>query len=198
MTGRLKQSHPHAVIKSLIAGVIYATAILAHRASCAAEQNSCQRTDVREIKSPDARWTARVHGQICDIGIEMSAAVLVDLGPTEWQRGSVTVLDMDMPSDKALWPEPRWVSPTVLSIKIPADADVGLQMARLQDIEIQVKFCPSKDRQRWLAYKAAYREWLKKLEAWIRAEKQDSGAAGPKPTRPRAPEPITDLHSCEP
>lgn len=53
----------------------------------------------------------------------------------------------------------------------------------------QVRFCPSDptERDRWLAYKAAYHKWVTDMTAWSKTRSQDPSAAGPEPRAPTQP-----------
>src|SRR5262249_47050774 len=149
-------------------------------------QNKCERMDTSELSSPDARWFVRVYGKVCDLGIESSAAVIVDLALSESPDSAVTILSVDMPADKLGWPKPKWESSNRIIVQLPGSANIALQMAKVQNIEIALRFCPGgqAERDRWLVYKAAYRKWAGDVAAWARLSRQ--GAAGAKPAAPKA------------
>jgi hypothetical protein len=57
----------------------------------------------------------------------------------------------------------QWESSKKIIVQLPPNANIALQMANFQNIEIQVRFCPGDpaERERWLAYNAAYHQWTK-------------------------------------
>lgn len=156
-----------------------------------AKAESCARTDLSRLQSPDSRWIASVYGESCDLGLATSMAVVVDLSRSGMTAPPVKVLGITMPASKALWPRPKWESATTLGIQLPANADIGLRMAQYQDIDISIHFCPSdpRARQRWLDYKEAYHKWLADFAAWVRSNRQQPGAAAGArpPSAPKAP-----------
>jgi hypothetical protein len=150
---------------------------------------NCSRIGMSKTVSPDGRWIARTYGKLCDLGIESSAAVIVDLMNASLHGIPVPILSVDMPSDRTDWPRPNWTSSKALSIKLPASAAIALQMASYQGIRIGLIFCPGApaDREAWSSYRVAYRKWIEDTSAWIQAEKQDPRAAGQKPVQPKPP-----------
>lgn len=161
---------------------------------------SCDREGMKEFRSTDGRWIARVYGKTCDLGIMTSAAVLVDLVQAGVPDSAVTVLSIDMPTSENLWPKVQWESPNRLVIQLPANANIALQMANFQNIAIQVRFCPedSAERSRWLAYRAEYRKWIADMAAWTQTKRRDPDSAGPEPIVPKAPKGREPVSSCEP
>jgi hypothetical protein len=113
-------------------------------------------------------------------------------------ESSVTILSVDMPSDKRKWPKPEWESSKKIVIQLPGSANIALQVASFQNIEIQLRFCPSDpaNRDRWVAYKAAYHQWVVDMAAWSRLVSQDPHTAGPKPVSPTPPEGRQPDASC--
>jgi len=164
----------------------------------AQDANKCERSDTTEFRSPDAHWIARLYGNICDLGIMSSAAVKIDLAPAAAPNSSVTILSVDMPSDKPHWPKPEWESSKKIVVQLPTSANIALQMASFQSIEVQLRFCPGDPaiRDRWLAYKAAYHQWVVDMAAWSRSRNQDPRTAGPEPAAPRPPEGRQPDASC--
>lgn len=185
-------------VKLVAAWVILAICVVGTPDAYSHGATRCTRTGASVMRSPDGEWVARVYGKLCDLGIESSAAVMVDLARAKLPGSAVTVLSVDMPSNKSLWPKPIWVSAKELLIQLPASANVALQMASLQGIAISLKFCPSAstDRGEWLAYRAAYHKWIEDTAAWIRTEKRNPRTAGPKPVQPKPPE--AQGNSCTP
>lgn len=161
--------------------------------------DNCQRIDTTELPSPDARWIARVYGKICDLGITSSAAVLVDLSRAGVKESPTTVLSIDMPADKKQWAKPKWETSQRLAIQLPGSANIALQMATLQDVAIQVRFCPNDQaqRSRWLVYKTAYHKWVADMAAWSQAKGRNSAAASSRPVPPVPPEGHEPDPSCE-
>lgn len=164
----------------------------------AGDADNCEHIDASEFWSPDAHWVARLYGYICNLGIMSSAAVKVDLVSAALPDSPVTILSVDMPSDKRHWPEPKWESPQALVIQLPSSANIALQMARFQNIEVQLRFCPSDPaiRDRWLAYRATYHQWVVDMAAWSRLRNQDPSKAGPEPVVPKPPEGREPDASC--
>ncbi|MFL6605063.1 MAG: hypothetical protein ACJ8R9_27540 [Steroidobacteraceae bacterium] len=119
-----------------------------------------------------------------------SAAVLVDLARPEAPDNAVTVLSIDMPSEKALWPRVQWESSKKIIVQLPAKANVAVQMANFQNIEIQVRFCPGDptERERWAAYRAAHHKWTRDMAAWSQMRNRDSASQSSKPVAPQPPE----------
>lgn len=151
--------------------------------------NNCESLNISELTSPDAHWVARVYGKVCDLGLASSAAVIVDLARSSSLQTRTVILSVDMPSDNSLWPKPRWESSGKLAIQLPSNANIALQMATFQDVEIQVRFCPTspEERSRWLAYRAAYRKWVKDMSAWKESRRRDPSAGGSEPVQPTPP-----------
>ena len=158
------------------------------RVALAADEG-CERTDVSEVSSPDDHWVARIYGKLCDLGITSSAAVLVDLVRAQVPDTPVTVLSIDMPSNKGLWPRAKWEGAGRIVLELPSNANIALQMANFQNIDIQVRFCTGDptERDRWLAYRAAYHKWIADMTAWTQARSRDPGTAGPQPRAPTPP-----------
>lgn len=178
--------------------LIYAALLFRPNPTRAEDASKCDRTDSAEFWSPDARWVVRRYGNICDLGIMSSAAVKLDLALATSPNSSVTILSVDMPSDKLQWPKPEWESSKKIVIQLPSSANIALQVASFQNIEIQLRFCPGDpaNRDRWVAYKAAYHQWVVDMAAWSRLQNQDPHTAGPKPVSPTPPEGRQPDASC--
>ena len=185
-----------ATARSVVVSVIAIMSVVS--AAHAGGRERCSLTSMSTVDSPDGMWIARVYGKLCDLGIESSAAVMVDLVRAKLSERPVTVLSVDMPSNNYLWPKPKWISAKELLIQLPANANVALQIASVQGVNIRLKFCPSAsaNRKEWLSYQAAYHKWIEDTATWIRAEKQDPTKAGPEPTQPKPPGPVGN--SCGP
>jgi hypothetical protein len=158
------------------------------RASSEAASN-CDQMDVSTISSPDGSWMARVYGESCDLQLSSSAAVVVELVRAGSTRFPQVVLGMTMPSSKSGWPKVAWQSQTKLAIDLPSSAEIGLQVAHFQGIDVDVRFCPRDpaERARWLSYRTSYRQWLTDTSAWIEMKKRDPASLVPKPARPAPP-----------
>lgn len=158
----------------------------------------CDEIDVFELESPDTSWTARMYGETCDLGLATSASVVVELVRDGYPTIAQTVLGMSMPPRKADWPELSWESPSRLVIQLPSRAEIGLQMASFQGVEIDVRFCPSdpNDRAQWLEYRAAYKNWIDETAEWVKNQ-QERDRNVPKPIRPQPPKSTSD-GDCSP
>jgi len=180
--------------------ILIGVSMLSESRVALAANESCERTDVSEVTSPDARWVARIYGKLCDLGITSSAAVLVDLVRAQAPDTPVTVLSIDMPSNKGLWPHAKWEGAGRIVLELPSNANIALQMANFQNIDIQVRFCTGDptERDRWLAYRAAYHKWIADMSAWTQARSRDPGAAGPQPRAPTPPGARPVDASCSP
>lgn len=163
-------------------------------AAAAEPATQCERTDTSEFRSPDGRWLARLYGESCDLGLSSSASVVVELARADDAHFRQNVLGMTMPSKKSGWPRVAWASPTKVLIDLPSSADIGLQMAYFQGVEIDVRLCPRDpaNRARWLEYRASYRKWVKDNSAWIETKQRNPQAAGPPPERPTPPGAVND------
>ena len=153
------------------------------------QERHCDEMDATSISSPDGTWIAKSYGEACDSGLSSSAAVVVELvraGSTTFHQ---VVLGMSMPSAKSGWPKVTWDSPNKLLIDLPSSAEIGLQVANFQGVEINLRFCPRDPAVRagWIEYRASYRRWLADTTAWAEANKRKPASAGPKPTRPTPP-----------
>ena len=86
-----------------------------------------------------------------------------------------------------------------IRIRLPRSANIALQMANFQNIEVQVSFCPGDpaERERWLAYRSAYHKWVSDMAVWSQAKKRDPNAAGLEPVPPTPPPGANPDSSCE-
>lgn len=161
-------------------------------ASAAEESaNQCDEIDARTSKSPDGTWTARLYGEVCDLGLSTSAAVVVELVHAGNARLRQDIFSVTMPSTKSAWPTLSWESPNKVLINVPSSAELALQVAYFQGGEVDVRFCPA-NRAGWLEYRASYRKWIADTTAWTQMEKRDPNSAVPKPVRPMPPGPSVD------
>ena len=183
------RNSPRWMTAYLASACLCASAFCAPPEAFAANTNECERDHVSEYVSPDSHWVARVYGEMCDLGISSSSAVVVDLIRPGSSGPATTVLGMSRPHDQNRWPRPKWESPKVLAITLPASSDVALQMASFQHIQIKVSYCPAdpEARAEWDGYRAAYHKWIQDTAAWIEASKRDPNTAGPKPAQPVVP-----------
>jgi hypothetical protein len=182
------------------AAFLYASTLLEGRVAIASDSGNCERMDTSEFPSADGRWVVRVYGKVCDLGLVSLAAVLVDLARSGLSDQAVTVLSVDMPSDSSLWPRPEWESSSKLNIRLPSNANVALQMAAYQGVQIQVRFCATDpgERDRWLAFKAARRKWIEDMAKWARERQVNPSNAGPKPVQPEPPKASASDIACQP
>lgn len=86
-----------------------------------------------------------------------------------------------------------------IAIQLPSNANIALQMANFQNIEVQVRFCPSDAavRERWLVYSAAYHKWIADTAAWSQVKRRGPNAVGLEPVPPRPPSGGNPDFSCE-
>jgi hypothetical protein len=155
-----------------------------------AEQDAhCDEMDSTSVSSPDGRWVARSYGEVCDLGLSSSASVVVEL----IRAGSVTlrqvVLGMTMPPNKTAWPKLAWGSSDKVLIDLPSNAQIGVQVANFQGVEVSVRFCPRDPtvRTQWLEYRASYRQWIADTSAWTQTKRRNPASTVPEPTRPKPP-----------
>lgn len=194
-TNRLRSLVRCFQVASLVCGWL-----LALPASAAEENGAhCDEIDTSTFKAPDGAWIAKVYGETCDLGLSSSASVVVELvraGNTKFRQ---VVLSMTMPPTKSEWPRLAWESPKNVLIDVPSSAEIGLQMAYFQGVEIGLQFCPRDpaERARWLEYRASYRQWIADTSAWTEMKKKAPGSAVPKPVRPMPPSTVTDS-TCSP
>jgi hypothetical protein len=158
-------------------------------AAHAEQERHCDETDVTSVSSPDGTWIEKSYGEICDLGLSSSASVVVELV----RAGSVTfrqvVLGMTMPSTKSAWPKVTWKSSDKVLLDLPSSAEIGLQVANVQGVEVNVRFCPRDPaiRAKWLEYRVSYRQWTADTSVWTEMKKRNPAFAVPKPVRPTPP-----------
>lgn len=177
-------------VASLVCG--WGLVLFALPASAAGESaKQCDETDASKFESPDGTWIARSYGEVCDLGLSTSAAVVLELVHAGNARLRQVIFTMTMPPTKSAWPTLSWESPKKVLIKVSSSAEVGLQVAYFQGVEVEVRFCPA-NRARWLEYRASYRKWIADTTAWNEMKKRDPNSAVPKPARPVPPGPSVD------
>ena len=153
----------------------------------AAQGTACEKLDASELRSADDAWIAEIYGEVCDQGLYSSASVKVVLSYVAAPSISQVILGMTMPTAKSEWPTVEWGSTSKVVIDLPSSADIGLQVAHFQGIDVDVRFCPPGDRASWLAYRASIRKWQSERIAWTEAKKRDPTFSDPEPVRPDAP-----------
>jgi len=155
----------------------------------------CDESDSSTFKVPNGVWTARLYGETCDLGLSSSASVVIELVRADNPTSRQVILGMTMPPTKAGRPRLAWESPNKILIDLPSSAEIGLQMAYFQGVEIDVRFCPRDPAARagWLEYRASYRQWIADTSAWTEKRKQNPDSAGPKPVRPMPPSKVADV-----
>lgn len=162
----------------------------------AAEESAkhCDEIDASTFKSPDGVWIARSYGEACDLGLSTSGAVVLELVRADNAKIRQVIFSMTMPPAKSAWPTIKWQSPNEILISAPSSAEIALQMAHFQGVEIDVRYCPRDPavRARWLDYRAAYRKWIAETSAWTDMKKRDPNSAVPKPARPMPPAEVVD------
>lgn len=158
----------------------------------------CEQMDTTDLKSPDGVWIARVYGEVCDQGLMTSASVAIDLVRADNVGYRQSIFGMTMPPKHNDWPRVTWPSAKKVIVRVPSSAEIGLQMAYFQGVEVDVHFCPGgpAERARWLEYGAAYRRWSKETTAWIEKKKRDPASVGPQPVRPAPPAPAGKDPAC--
>ena len=164
-----------------------------------AQSQSCEEHDVSVLRSPDGKWSAKLYGETCDLGLTTSASVNVDLYRSDAPAISQAILGIDMPSRKELWPVLNWNSSSRLAIKLSNRANIGLLVARFQNVEIRAQFCPTTaaERKAWQDYKAAYRQWISGTNEWSAAFRQNPQLAGTKPAAPKPPTNYDEGADCD-
>lgn len=153
--------------------------------------NQCDEIHASTFASPDGTWNARSYGEVCDLGLSSSAAVVLELVHARDASIRQVIFSMTMPSMKSAWPTLSWDSPKKVLISAPSSAELALQVAYFQGVEVDVRFCPA-NRAGWLEYRTEYRQWLADTTAWTQMKKRDPNSAVPKPVRPMPPGPPVD------
>lgn len=159
----------------------------------------CEHTGTAKVISPNAQWVIRVYGETCDLGLTSSASVKVDLALAAPGSSAVSILSIDMPSDKLQWPRPKWESSSRIVIQVPSNANVALQMASFKNVNIELRFCPGglAEHAAWSTYRSEYHKWVQDLAAWGKLRAQDPGTPLPKPAAPIPPQALQADASCE-
>jgi len=179
-----------------IASLFVAIAVPAHSAM---PVGKCEQVDPSTFASPDGKWTAKLYGEVCDLGLSTSASVVIDLYRPNDPSISQTVLGIDMPSSRNLWPKPKWVSAKKLVVQLSPHNDIGLLVALFQGVAIEARACPASaaERAAWISYKAAYHKWIGDFATWTDKKLKDSNLAGPRPVAPTPPVSIELDLSCD-
>jgi hypothetical protein len=137
-------------------------------------RSDCERSWERRFKSPDGKWLAVVHDDVCSGGLGSDGLTVVDLVVADRPQQVVTVL---IPFGQ--WTQGEvvrltWTSARNLEIFVPNRTDFSLSMVRYSDIDIAVKFDHDnpEDREKW-------RNWVKEHSGWLK-----NGSKGVEPQLP--------------
>jgi len=137
----------------------------------------CERSWSAKITSPDRKWTADLHEDVCDAGLGAAAQELVDLVPRADPARRTTVL---IPTGQWTNPaqvEARWLGPKTLEVSVPNRTRFEVRRAHHNGIEIRIRYRDDNpvDRAKWL-------DWVKRHAEWVAGN-----ASGTEPKPPTAP-----------
>jgi hypothetical protein len=176
--------------------VLLAILALAPAAGWAAETRECEHGGEKTFASPDGRWVATVHEEVCAIGNRAAAGIMVDLALAADASHAKRVFNMRVPRSRDLWPRVIWKGPTTMELWAPNRAEIMAQESQFDGVQIQLRYCGDNpaERAQLVEYQAAVKQWQKDTTEWAQKRKQDPAFSGPRPKRPV--EPTYSSDSC--
>jgi hypothetical protein len=146
-----------AALRGILVALLMCTAL------SACKKQECTRTWTSDSsKSPDGKWIAEVHEDVCDAGLGGSDDITVVLRPASVSGAATVVL---APSGQWKDPKlvkPRWLGAQNLEVSVPNRTTFGTQLPRYDGAEVAVRFenDDPTDRTRWLAWRKQNMEWV--------------------------------------
>jgi hypothetical protein len=127
--------------------------VLAVNTACSAgSDGGCIKTWESSVPSPDGRWRAIVHEDVCDGGLVRARQELVDLVSAANPKSSQTVL-----TPRGQWDRPdevtiRWLSPQVVEVSVPNRTVFDTQLTSFMGVSVQIHFENNDpaDRAKWM------------------------------------------------
>ena len=158
--------------------LLAAIVVLAFACRCLkSDAAQCERVWAAEVPSPDRRWIADVHQDVCDAGLGSAAQELVDVVSKRNPKRRTTVL-----TPTGQWTNPAevratWLSPTTLQISVPNRTRFNLRKLQYDGVDVRVQYRNDNptDRANWL-------HWVRQHLKWV-----SNGLVGPEPKPPPLP-----------
>lgn len=156
----------------------------------------CEHSGEKKSASPDGRWVATVQEEVCAIGTGTGAGIMVDLALASDSSHAKRVFNMHVPRSRDQWPRVIWKGPTTMELWAPNRAQILVQEAQFEGVQIQLKYCGDNPAERaaLVAYQDALKQWMKDTTEWAQKRKQDPSFSEARPKRPV--EPTYSSDSC--